>query len=32
MIADLTRNEEIFFASLSLLLMVFGGWVAWKSR
>ena len=32
MIADLTRNEEIFFVSLSLLLMVFGGWVAWKSR
>ena len=32
MIADLTRNEEIFFLSLSLLLMVFGGWVAWKSR
>lgn len=32
MIAELSRNEEIFFVSLSLLLMVFGGWVAWKSR
>ena len=32
MIAELSRNEEIFFATLTLLIFVFIGWVAWKSR
>lgn len=31
MIAELSRNEEIFFATLSLLIVVFYGWIAWKS-
>lgn len=31
MIAELSRNEEIFFMTLSLLILVFIGWVAWKS-
>jgi len=30
MIAELSYNEELFFMTLSLLLMVFGGWVVWK--
>jgi len=28
---ELTRNQEIFFANLSLLILVFAGWVVWKS-
>lgn len=30
MIAELSYNEEVFFMTLSLLLMVFGGWVVWR--
>jgi hypothetical protein len=31
MIATLTANEEWFFITLSLLILVFIGWVVWKS-
>ena len=30
MIAELSHNEEIFFMTLSLLILVFAGWVVWK--
>ena len=30
MIAELSHNEEIFFMTLSLLILVFIGWVVWK--
>ena len=32
MIAELSRNEEIFFLTLTLLIFVFIGWVAWRCR
>ena len=32
MIAELSQNEEIFFLTLTLLIFVFIGWVAWRSR
>jgi len=31
MIAELSRNEQIFFAILSLLILALYGWIAWKS-
>lgn len=31
MIAELSTNEQWFFASLSLLLLVGYGWLVWKS-
>jgi len=31
MIATLTLHEEWFFMTLSLLILVFIGWVVWKS-
>jgi hypothetical protein len=31
MIATLTANEEWFFITLSLLILCFYGWIAWKS-
>lgn len=30
MIAELSYNEELFFMTLSLLILVFIGWVVWK--
>jgi len=30
MIAELSYNEELFFMTLSLLILVFAGWVVWK--
>jgi len=30
MIAELSHNEELFFMTLSLLILVFIGWVVWK--
>ena len=30
MIAELSHNEELFFMTLSLLILVFAGWVVWK--
>jgi hypothetical protein len=31
MIATLTANEEWLFITLSLLILVFYGWIVWKS-
>jgi uncharacterized membrane protein YccC len=31
MIATLTANEEWFFITLSLLILLFYGWIVWKS-
>lgn len=31
MIADLSYNQQLFFAVLSLLLLGFYGWLVWKS-
>lgn len=31
MIAELSPNEEWFFAILSLLMLALYGWIAWKS-